>query len=405
MARYRVAMAGMAFMSLLLMAACTPTAPPVAPTVLGVTSGWHHSCAVLASGAVKCWGRQYELGNGATADSSSPVVVAGIDGVTGVATAVDAGLGHTCAVLKPGSVWCWGDNSTGQLGDGTTTFRSTPVETSLTAANGNQCGAFGAPCDAATRVSAGGGHTCALLRDQTIDCWGSNAFGQIGIGTFGGAVTTPTPVVGLPGPATSVSAGDYHTCAVIAGSGIWCWGRGNSGTLGNGGTSSQAVPVRVALSDTGPQPTTVSAGGNDTTCATLSDHTVWCWGFNGNGQLGDGTKIERDTPVQAVGATATALGTGWSHVCSADATSPLGLECWGLNQVGQLGNNNSSFESLTPQTLARGGNFSLIDSSPLHTCASDTSVVYCWGYNANGEIGNPAVPISGAPIPTQVLGL
>jgi len=383
-------------------AGCTPTAPPAAPTVLGVTAGWHHSCAVLASGAVKCWGQSYELGNGAASDSVTPVVVTGINGVTAKATAVDAGDSHTCAVVSPGSVWCWGSNLNGQLGNGTTTGGATPVETTLTAANVSQCGAFGAPCDAATQVTGGGDHTCALLRDQTVDCWGQNTFGQVGNGTFAGPVTSPTPVSGLPGLATSVSAGSYHSCAVIKASGIWCWGRGDGGTLGYGGTSSQALPVRVALPDAGAQPATVSAGGNDTTCATLTDHSVWCWGFNGNGQLGDGTTIERDTPVQAVGATATAVAAGSSHVCSADATSSLGLECWGLNQVGQLGNNNATFQSPTPQVLARGGHFSLIDSSVLHTCTSDRAVVYCWGYNANGEIGNTATNTA---VPTKVLGL
>ena len=388
----------------LVLGACTPTAPSPAK-IKSVTAGWFHSCALLTDGAVKCWGQQYALGANVSADTATPVGVSGIDGVAGVATALDAGLLHTCAVLSPGSVWCWGDNQTGQLGDGTTTTHQTPVETALTAANASQCGAFGAPCDAATQVSGGGGHTCALLRDQTIDCWGENDFGQLGIGMFSTPVTTPTPVQGLPGPASSVSAGAYYTCAVVSSSGVWCWGRGTGGSLGNGGTANQALPVRVQLSDVGPQPDKVSAGGNDTTCAGLSDRSVWCWGFNGNGQIGDGTKIERDTPVEAIGVTATALGAGWNHVCTADATQSLGLECWGRNVVGELGNNYSGFESLTPQVLARGGTFTSIDSSVLHTCTTDGSVVYCWGLNDHGEIGDPALSTSGAGLPHIVVGL
>lgn len=381
---------------------CPPSPSPPKPTVVAVTAGWRHSCAAMATGAIKCWGRSYELGNGGAVDSVTPVQVTGIDGVTGFATAVDAGDNHTCAILTPGSVWCWGSNSNGQLGDGTTMDHPTPVESTLTAVNASQCGAFGAPCDAATQISGGGDHTCALLRDLTVDCWGANEHGQVGIGSFTAAVQAPTPVLGLPGLATSISAGSYHTCAVITAHGIWCWGLGTGGELGYGGTSSQALPVKVALPDTTASPTTVSAGGNDTTCATLSDHSVWCWGFNGNGQLGDGTTTQRNTPVQAVGATAEAVAAGASHVCSADATAPLGLECWGLNQVGQLGNNYSTSQSLTPQVLARGGIFTLIDSNALHSCASDKTVIYCWGYNQYGEIGNPA---SNTAIPTLVLGL
>jgi alpha-tubulin suppressor-like RCC1 family protein len=333
--------------------------------------------------------------------------VFGIDGTGAKATDVDAGLDHTCAVLQPGSVWCWGFNPSGQLGDGTTTNQLVPVETSLTAANKDICSfpVGGVPCDAATQVSAGGAHTCAVLVDQTIDCWGDNAFGQLGLGVFGGATSTPTPVHGLPGPALSVSAGDTHTCAVIKNLGVWCWGNGTAGSLGYGGTTSQALPIRVAFSDIGPQPDLVSAGGNSSTCATLSDHSVWCWGFNGNVQVGDGTTTERDVPTRSTMATATALGTGYSHVCVADATENPGIACWGNNGYGALGNNYGSIQSLTPQVLARGGSFSSIDSSPLHSCATDRIAVYCWGDNTHLKLGDPALNGNGVGLPHKVVGL
>ena len=201
------------------------------------------------------------------------------------ATAITAGFGHTCAVLADGTVRCWGGNLHGNLGDGTQITRLTPVAVS--------------GISTATAVSAGGNHTCAVLADGTARCWGGNWSGQLGDGTTTNR-HTPVPVSGIS-TATAVSAGGGHTCAVLADGTARCWGWNGRGRLGDGTQINRHTPVPVSGISTA---TAITAGWQHT-CTLLADGTAHCWGSNNSGQLGDGTVTEHHSPVAVSWATPT----------------------------------------------------------------------------------------------------
>src|SRR5207249_850991 len=270
-------------------------------------------------------------------------------------TAVAAGGSHTCMRLPDGTVQCWGQNNFGQLGngDGSLTSSSVPVPVrDLTTA---------------TSVVTGDSHTCALLADGTVQCWGVGDSGQRGDGTFNNISTVPVAVVGMGGAghltnAGAVAARGYHSCALLGDGTVWCWGRNQDGQLGNGiplpappGTQCpsswcSSTPVRVV----GITSADAITAGAYHTCALLSDRTVQCWGRNDDGQLGDGTRTSSSTPVRVVGITGAVAVTGgwWHHTCALlrDGT----VQCWGQNDFGQLGNGTTTGSS-TPVTMTGTG--------------------------------------------------
>ncbi len=188
-----------------------------------------------------------------------------------------------------GGAFCWGWNSYGQLGDGTTTNRSTPVPVT-----GLSSGVVS--------LAAGSGHTCAVTTGGAARCWGWNSYGQLGDGTTTNR-STPVPVTGLPSGVASLAAGSGHTCAVTTGGAAKCWGWNSYGQLGDGTTTNRSTPVPV----TGLPPEVASlAAGSGHTCAVTTGGTAKCWGYNFNGQLGDRTTTNRSTPVPVTG-----LPSGW----------------------------------------------------------------------------------------------
>ena len=271
--------------------------------VSGLAAGYRHTCAVLANGGVKCWGLAL-LGDGYSSYSPTPVAVVGLTG--GVVTLV-AGWGYSCALTKQGGVKCWGSNNWGQLGDGTTVNRNTPVD-------------VGGLTSGVVAIAAGLGHTCALTQQGEVKCWGLNDVGQLGDGTLTDR-KAPVTVLGLQRGVATIFAGGGRTCARMALGDLKCWG---GGPLGDGTVNSSSAPIEV--SGLGSTVLAVSAGRYHL-CVLLVGGEVKCWGVNHSGQLGDGTTNSSNTPVNVsnLQGGVTALAAGTDHTCA--LTAQGGVQC------------------------------------------------------------------------------
>ncbi len=346
--------------------------------VLGMTTGvsmisssHKHACALLATGGVKCWGYNYhgELGDGTTVNRLSPVPVEGLSG--GVA-AIAAGGFHTCALIGDGTVMCWGANWHGEIGDGTTRERLTPVQVD--------------DVNSAIAIAAGKFHTCALLQNRDVLCWGYNRYGQQGNGSTSDN-HTPKKVAGLSN-AVAIGAGALHTCALINDGRVRCWGDNLEGQIGDGTQDMQVLPVNVNGLNVGSGVAALSLGAFHT-CALISGGSVRCWGDNWAGQVGDGSTTDQLVPVTVAGLPPgiQAVGAGDSHTCA--VTGDGQVACWGSNGVGQLGNLTSALR-LTPVNVANLGSSVLeIQAGTRHACAlTGSGGVKCWGNNKYGQLGD-----------------
>jgi alpha-tubulin suppressor-like RCC1 family protein len=339
-----------------------------------ITAGAHHTCA-LDGAAVACWGwnRYGQLGDGSTTDRLTPVQVSGIT----TATSAFTGDAHTCARLLSGTLSCWGWNGYGQLGDGTTTNRSTPVAV---------------PGISSAMTGDGGSeHTCVALADGTLRCWGQNSWSQLGDGTIANR-TTPVAVSGLS-TVSAIAAGGGHTCALITGGSVRCWGYNGNGELGDATTESRAAPVAVSGITTA---VSVAAGARHT-CAVLANGRVWCWGSNALGELGDGTTTSRSTPVQVAGiTTALAMTAGDFHTCALLAGGAV--SCWGYNAYGELGDGSTTDR---PSPVAASGitTATQLSAGGYHTCARlGDGTARCWGLNDFGQLGDGTTTTRTTPV-------
>ena len=358
------------------------------PFVVRLEGGQHHTCAQLSTGDAWCWGSNGDgrLGNGTGMPSNVPVRV---ENLPTASSFVSAGWQHTCAVAA-GDVWCWGGDLQGELGnDDPGTGSIMPVQ------------AMG--ISGITEVSGGVYGTCARSGGGTVHCWGSNQVGALGTGSLMGP-SSPVPVQVLNiADAAQIARGGFHACALTMADQIWCWGSNGSGQLGDGNlmfNSGSAVPVRVLNISSVAE----VAGGLDFTCARLNNGTVWCWGLNSSGQLGNnGMGTTSDVPVQVQGiGTAVSIATGGNHACAALANGQVW--CWGSNGSGQLGDGNTMTSEDLPVQAMGVTNAHSVAVGTVHSCAlTDDQRTFCWGLNDSGQLGNASNQPS--PTPTEVQSL
>ncbi|MBD8526367.1 PD40 domain-containing protein [Pseudomarimonas arenosa] len=410
------------WMLALLLATPLALAQPVPlDQVESVAAGGAHTCAADQQRGVRCWGLNFlaQLGDGSRRDRLLPVAVAGLGELV---KALAAGQDHSCALLDNGAVRCWGMNFYGQLGDG-----STELGLSLVTPQGLNSGV--------RALAAGADHTCALTEQGAVLCWGANYAGQLGDGS-GIDRLTPTAVAGLSSGVRAIGAGQRHSCAVLDGGGIRCWGFNFAGQLGDGSFEDRLSPVAVQGIDDGlrvaggerfscalragggvscwgannnsqlgagddetdrstpiataglPGPASAIDLGAEHGCALVTEQ-VYCWGRNDVGQLGDGTPIRRHiaTPVQGLAASVTAIALGDLHSCARSAQATL--QCWGLNFSGQLGDGSTTQSFVPLATLGLNTAISALDVGEEHSCALDQNgAVSCWGLNFSGQLGD-----------------
>jgi alpha-tubulin suppressor-like RCC1 family protein len=372
----------------------------------------------------------------ATADglAGSPVTFTARVGI--VFASLDAGGGgeHTCGLTPAGVAYCWGDNRDGQLGDGTFTNRSSPVVArggtvfkqlvtgvshtcGLTPDGSVDCwgkGMAGLTTGGLTfRVLAGGGdgHLCGLATDGANYCWGSNTFGQLGDST---TVDRTSPVrVRMPSTLTPsfdrLAEGSAHTCGATSGrqSRVFCWGKNESGQIGDGTTTNRLIPTAINVMSSTIQYTAL---GPRHTCALTLAGAVHCWGGNESGQLGDGSTTNRAVPGGNVtannGFAAYGVVAGGAHTCAfgvyVGGTGQPTTLCWGSNEFGQLGDGTQTNRA-APVTVVGGPSvFDALVAGTRHTCGrTPEGEVFCWGYNGLGALGNGTTTNSSTPVPVR----
>lgn len=355
---------------------------------IATSAGAMHTCALHSEGTIFCWGENSagQLGDGSTTVSNLPVAVPGIHD----AIALTANDHHTCVVHQGGSVSCWGNNILGQIGQPT----SYPSFTPITVQDVND----------AVALASGNLHTCALHADGTISCWGQSSWGQLG--------NEPAPEVSLPilvqgiNDAIALTAGGNHTCAVHQGGTVSCWGRNDFGQLGNNSHTNAHTPVAVQ----GVRDVIALTAGSSHTCAVHQEGTVSCWGHRGGGVLEFKNRHERsptDTSSSLVTIPniddAIAIASYSYHTCALRKNGSV--ICWGDNSYGQLGAGSSDSRSSLPLTVKTIDNAIAITAGNYHACAiHHGGTMSCWGLQHKGQLGDGAaleMTFSAIPVPVQ----
>lgn len=383
-------------------------------------AGHDHTCAILGSWQVRCWGNGADgrLGYGNEndiGDDEVPASVGPIDiGAGRTARAVAAGGFHTCVILDDGAVRCWGYNDNGHLGYGHKTF-----------IGDDEAPGGSGPVDlgsgrTAKAIAAGSDSVCAVRDDGGVLCWGYGQAGRLGYGNENDIGDNETPAsaglvsVGAGRTVQAITAGDNHTCAILDDGAVRCWGDGTSGSLGYGNVAAigdDELPASAGPVDLGPGRTARAiAAGIDHTCAILDDGSVRCWGRGGNGRLGYGGVAnvgDDETPAAmgpvdlGPGRTARAIAAGEDHTCA--ILDDRSVRCWGKGAGGRLGyaNQNDIGDSETPGSvgpvdLGPGRTAKAITAGEVHTCALlDDGTVRCWGVGAGGVLGYGTVETIG----------
>jgi alpha-tubulin suppressor-like RCC1 family protein len=373
------------------LAGCTALALAMAGTAGAVSAPAQAraTATLIQSHVVASWGlnTEGELGDGTTTTRLLyGDVRAGNDMVQ-----VAAGLDHALAVRSDGTVWAWGFNGHGELGDGTTTNRSAPVQV--------------AGLTGVTQVAAGKFFSLALRSDGTVWAWGANQNGQLGRKTVTDHEVTPARVAVLNG-VTKISAGFDFALALRSDGIVFAWGHGQRGQLGNGGTADSPVPAKI----TGLSRVTGISAGGEASLATENDGvsaltTVWAWGGNYYGELGDGTLTDHTTPERMTGLpmyiAGISAGTGFAAVLGTDGS----VWDWGANGIGELGVAPESSTVTRPvNAIAAGSGITQLSAGGTHMLAlKSDGTILAWGYNASGQLGRGTVSMTGGPAPVTGL--
>jgi cysteine-rich repeat protein len=346
----------------------------------------NQTCALMSDGSVRCWGQNNygQLGQGDTQDTDRAPGKALNFGKGRTATRLAAGSSHICALLDDESLKCWGYNLYGGLGLGNVGDQHVPNALPVD---------FGGR--AVLSVAAGSQHTCAVLEDGALECFGYNEYGQLGLGIDATAVKTPTDPVDLGSErhATAVAAGTRHTCAILDDGTVKCWGSNEFGQLGIGTTGEDVLVP--SLVDLGPGRSAQALfAGSLSTCAILDDESLVCWGYNGNGVLGVGDSTQGSLPDP----TAVDLGAGrraevvsiGAHACA--LLDDGSVKCWGGNNHGQLGLGAATTYLLappaTPVDLGTGRKATQVTAAGYNSCVVlDNDTLKCWGFNMFGQLG------------------
>ncbi len=355
-----------------------PPALEPLPGAVAVAAGDSHACALLGDGTVWCWGNNQsgQLGD-ATNDSrpfAAPVV--GLDD----AIVVAAGGFHSCALRVGGVYTCWGENREGQLGSGNSRGTNIPVE------------GIG---EGWLALSLGRNHTCGINDSGEVRCWGSNDFRQLGVGDTGDR-ERPTSIVGGEGRGIDVAAGELHTCAAIENGRVACWGFNADGQLGTGARENAN---RWTLVEGMADAVSVTVG-EAHSCATTDSGQLYCWGSNGRGELGLDGEIAR-TPTAVPQATSVATVVGGSRFTCSTTTSSA-LLCWGENAAGQLGDGTTDRRATAVAVSGLESGVAAFDLGHDFACAvTHEGGVRCWGRNDRGQLGDTTA--EPANTPTTVL--
>jgi alpha-tubulin suppressor-like RCC1 family protein len=382
--------------------------------VRAMATGYYHSCAVLTSGQVRCAGDNGsgQLGGGNTDIETATVVVrnpTNTGPLTGV-TQVAGGVDHTCALLTSREVRCWGDNDSGQLGDGTLTDRLYPVPVKSPSGPGRLTGVV--------QISADADRTCAVIQGGLARCWGDNDAGQIGDGTAGTDRRRPRPVRAVTGTGvltgvSQIDVGYYLTCARLTNGQARCWGQNVEGGLGDGTVTERHRPVvvrTVAGAGALAGVRQISAGAYHS-CATLTNGQVRCWGYGGDGQLGIGTTAEHHRPVvvRTISGPGALVGVaqvaaGYYHTCARLTSGQA--RCWGNNGYFEVGNGLEDMIDVPRPTPVRNTQDSAalvgvrqLHATDFHTCVTLTNGQgRCWGYDETGALSGPTNGSSALPV-------
>lgn len=350
-----------------------PSIAALATTLTGINPGGLHTCAIDVTQSLYCWGYNGNgmVGDGTLTSRSTPTLV----GANGNFSQVATGYAHSCALTTTGAAYCWGRNSSGELGDGTTVDRlvPTPVLGGLSF----------------TSIDVGYNHSCGITSLGAAFCWGGNGVGQLGTGQTGAPAVTPVAVSGNLS-FSMVRAGYYHSCAIQSGTGAaFCWGSNWMGQAGANSTADfLALPTAVAG---GYVFTQLDAGGYHT-CGTTATRT-YCWGWNGYGQLGAASNatcstaqpcarvpVRLNSSLRFIGVTV-----GINHSCAVESTGDI--HCWGSNSHGQIGDGTTTSQQNAKRVQVATGFKSILAGGSFTCGVSLDNQAYCWGSNQFGKLG------------------